>query len=357
MIVHQIADSFWHWLDCVAAAVVAATERVVQTRKLRLVERQDGDFAVDVTQSDGSSPLIESLKVVDGRLVCEHAPNLEALLSGFRLELVLKPDRFLFRPLELPRRAAEFLDAIVRSQIDRLTPWSADDAAFGWSNPTDADADRILIMVAATSRALVRPYIEALAGSGARWVTAYAMPPSGVTPIKVLEQKIRGRIDADRVRHALVTALAGVAAIAAVVIVTSTIAIVTLGARQDDLARRITERRTALRAVREASANLANSPLRSLERRKRESPLSVLVLEELSRILPDHTYVTELQIEGDVLRLVGITADAPQLIRLIEQSSHFAHATFFAPTTRGPSDSGEHYHIEARIEPNFTGGS
>ena len=80
----------------------------------------------------------------------------------------------------------------------------------------------------------------------------------------------------------------------------------------------------------------------------------MIVLEVLSQILPDHTYVTELRIEGDKMRLTGVTRDAPSLIRLIEQSLHFTRATFFAPTTRQPSDPGERFHIEAQIVPAFS---
>ncbi len=92
------------------------------------------------------------------------------------------------------------------------------------------------------------------------------------------------------------------------------------------------------------------SPLASLERRKYETATSVIVIEALSRLLPDHTYVTELHLAGNKLQIAGITHDAPSLIPLIEQSGHFTRATFYAPTTRSPSDPGERFHIEAQID-------
>ena len=92
-------------------------------------------------------------------------------------------------------------------------------------------------------------------------------------------------------------------------------------------------------------------------KRKQTTPSSVMVLEAISRVLPDSTYVTELRIEGDKVQVVGISQDAPSLIRLMEQSPQFSRATFFAPTTRAQSDPGERFHIEVHITPYFGSGT
>ena len=79
---------------------------------------------------------------------------------------------------------------MVRAQIDRLTPWSANDAAFGWSAPAEAGADRIAITVAATARAMVQPMVDALIAAGAEAVAVIAAPPDAA-PINVLEHRAR----------------------------------------------------------------------------------------------------------------------------------------------------------------------
>lgn len=329
------------WIDTVALAIVTLLSSLRARRKVDVVEQDDGTFTI------GN----ETVRIVDGQIVSPRPAAIEAALRGGDATLALKPARFLFRPLELPQRAAEFLGGVVRSQIDRLTPWSAADAAFGFSAPQGAGPDRIMVTVAATARALVQPIIDALVGAGAESV-AVTTATTGTAPIQVFQHSAHGVLDIARVRQALVIVLLGSGLIAGATLSAAAVYGYTLSSEQETIARRIAERRAALRAGRGGGAQAA-TPLRALERRKYATPSSVIVLDVLSQILPDHTYVTELRVEGDKVRVIGVTRDAPALIRLLEQSPHFSHATFFAPTTHAPSDPGERFHIEAQIEPVF----
>jgi general secretion pathway protein L len=355
MNVRTITAAFSSWMQTVATLLVAMAGRFRSPGRLRLIEEAGGVFKVEAPRRRGAASFGDNrLRIVDGSAASPLTPDLAAALRGSRVELILRSDRFLSRALELPKRATEFLDGIVRAQIDRLTPWTAEEAAFGWTAPRELAKDRVELTVVATARAVIAPYLKALVDLGAGSIAVSTVPQgaSGAAePVKVLEHGARGALDVQRVRTVLAAIFIGLALSAGIALAATQFISDALDAQQQDVLRRIAERRASMRRQDVTGALPAQ---RVLERRKRETPSSIMVIEALSQILPDHTYVTELRIEGDKLQVIGITQDAPSLIRLIEQSPHFTRATFFAPTTRSSGDPGERFHIEARIRPVFS---
>jgi general secretion pathway protein L len=361
-LLRQVTGGVSRWLDGVAETIVAVIARLAPPRAVELIEGEGGMFTFRAAGRDISQDIFDvssafslvQLPTGDGSGTGAPPSDTAPSLKGSRTEIVLRPSRFVFRQVELPRRASEFLDGVIRAQIDRLTPWSPNDAAFGWTRPVDIANDRIAVTVAATAKTAVAPFVQAATRLGADAVVVTTVPEAveqGGAAIKVLEQRPRGPLEIGRVRRVLAAVLL-VASLAAVISIGAAVVVADdLGERQRNLTRRIAQRGAALRAGLDTAGNTA---LAKLERRKHEDPSAVIALEALSQLLPDHTYVTELRIEGRKLQIIGITHDAPALIGLIEQSSHFTRATFFAPTTRSPSDPGERFHIEARIEPVFT---
>jgi general secretion pathway protein L len=371
----SITNGFSRWIDSVAKSIDSLVERHRSRRLIRLIENEDGTFIFQIANTAGKSvtwltkrrlwrprkrakapgmlaPI--GSRIVEGTFAETLPVDWMTALRGSRVEVVLNPRRFLFRPLELPRQAVDFLEGIIRAQIDRLTPWHANDAVFGWTHPVDAD-DRIKLSVVATARSMVSPYVNSLTGLGTSSVSvSTTAPPPDNGSVSVLTARAQSEAGAGRLRRILAALIltSGIAAMASLTL--GALVVDSLDSELATLSHKIAARRTAMRL---GEGPGANSAQRALAQRKQATPSSVLVLEALSKILPDHTYVTELHIEGDRLQVVGITRDAPSLIELIEQSAQFTRATFFAPTTQAPGDPGERFHIEARIKPEFTQGS
>lgn len=351
-------NAFWQSLDLVAEAVLAAVARFAGNRSVLLVEKEHGRFTVLAADKHKQAASADAeLQVQDGTIVGSRSPQVEAALRGGDVELLLQPDRFMFKPLELPARATEFLDGVVRAQIDRLTPWDADKAAFGFSAPVDVGAERIVVTVAATAKAVIVPILNAFTSLGARSVsirTSAPQAPPDAPAITVMEENVARVLNLRVARRILAAALAVAFLIAATANIAASIIDGRLQSRQDELARSISRYRAAALNAHDAPGDPKILAERALVRRKNESPSTVIALEILSQILPDNTYVTELRVEGDKLRLTGVTHDAPRLIRLIERTRHFSQATFFAPITRSPTDGGDRFNIETRMEPNFS---
>lgn len=341
--IRTIAALFAGWAHRIAEAVVGGLSRLISPRSVRLTEKSDGSFNLQVDGRPGEGDT--QVGFVDGELRADSAAS---ALRASRVELRLAPSHFLFRPLELPAKAADFLDGIVGAQIDRLTPWTASAAAFGCSPPTPVDPERIATVIAVTTRAAVMPYVKALLAFQPASIMITTAEGAQTAPIKVFDQQAPRFLDVQRLSRALLVVLVATAVGALLSLVAMFLTASRLEAQQDIVTREIALIQTSMRA---GAATPDEAARQLLERRKHEAPLMTIMLEALSKVLPDNTYVTELHVTGNRMQVVGFSRDAPALIGLLEQSSNFTRATFFAPTTRSPSDPGDRFHIEARVEP------
>ncbi|MGH6871416.1 MAG: PilN domain-containing protein [Rhizomicrobium sp.] len=79
--------------------------------------------------------------------------------------------------------------------------------------------------------------------------------------------------------------------------------------------------------------------------RQKQAPMAVSVLTELSRTLPDGTWLDEVEISGGRVHIRGYSHAAADLIGAIDRSSSFANAQFGAPLIRNPAANVEQFDL------------
>ncbi len=339
-LIGNVTDFLEPWTGSVATAITSALDKAIPSRVVRIVEQGE---QLLVEAADGKTTARVSTNAI------ETDRGLASLLKGTRIEITLDSKHFVFRPVEVPARAAGFLEGIVRAQIDRLTPWNANEAVFGCSPPTRmGGGEMIVTVVAVTTRKIVEKYVQPLNSFHPAAISIWTKSAGHeIERLKVFEQNARQRSGASLLNRSLKAAF-GIGAIVAVLsILSATFLANYLGDQEEELGNRLMQQRAKIRAN---GATNDQSPIAILRRRKLDAVPAVFILDKLSAVLPDNTYVTELHLADNKVQIVGISADASSLIPLIEQSEIFKSATFFAPTTTSASDRGERFHIEAQIE-------
>jgi general secretion pathway protein L len=79
-----------------------------------------------------------------------------------------------------------------------------------------------------------------------------------------------------------------------------------------------------------------------------------LILEELTRLIPDDTWLSRLDIKGETIRLQGESSAATSVIRIIENSSNFSGTRFQSPVTTNSTSGNDRFQIRTN---NTQGGT
>ncbi len=74
-----------------------------------------------------------------------------------------------------------------------------------------------------------------------------------------------------------------------------------------------------------------------------------MILDELTRLIPDDTWLSRLDFKGETIRLQGESSSATSLIRLIENSSSFSGTHFQSPVTSSATTDNDRFQIKTNI--------
>jgi general secretion pathway protein L len=85
---------------------------------------------------------------------------------------------------------------------------------------------------------------------------------------------------------------------------------------------------------------------RYIAARKARSSL-IATLASLTEALPDGTWLTDIQFDGDKLHIQGYSRAAADLVVKLDRSGHFANAQFTAPLVRNDADGTDRFELTA----------
>ncbi|MFL5037167.1 MAG: PilN domain-containing protein [Microvirga sp.] len=346
----SIGAVFQRWLAVLAALAVGLRERW-RARRVLVVARDGDGFVFRRDAAAGN-------EVLGSAPAGAKAP--EAVLEAARdgaVVLELPRDKVLHERLGVPRQAREFVPGIVRNQIERLSPWKADQAVYGFAVEESRDDGAALdVSVSITSRAVVDAARDEVAAAGLSVdrVVAPASPDAAGGAV-VLWSRVEDAPGESlkRARWAIAAGVAACVAASAALTAWATASGAAMRAESEELSARIKSLQRQVQGARSAVSRAALNPLEKAWSVKASAPAAIVTLEAVSRFLPDSAYLNELTIEGPTLRMIGLAADAPSLIAPLEASGHLAEVRFFAPTTRSADENLFRFHIEARVQPRL----
>ena len=335
---------FTSWIDGLAAALVWVETLLSQPRRFQLRTNSRLVTLHPINPSGGSSVIS-----IDPTDLDKIPPELIEKTRGATLEIVVPAVAILERRLDpLPAESLPYVENVVLHQIDSLFPWPSSESLH--STRIEQKADGMLdVLVRATPRSAIEPGLVVAnachAGEilivGENHTDDKLHSPAFISCIgPEKERKLK------RARFVARWAIAAAFVLTACVMGWTTFVRWSLDTDVAALDQAIADRRDILKRSLDSGGAASNS---GPEAKKRLIPAAVVVLDELSSILPDGTYLTDLSMEAGRLRITGVSANAAELVPIIEGSGQFRNAAFYAPTTRQSDGATDRFSIEATI--------
>ena len=254
------------------------------------------------------------------------------------------------RSLELPAQAEADFGRILDLDMERTTPFRAADVLTGYyiapnvAVPHGKRAVRHVIV----KRRTIDPLIERLRDLGIEpaFADCWSEDRRSGLPVNLLADARRE----GRWRGAgLLPALAVICAVLAVGAVA--IPIIRHQNALDALNVQTAAARSEAATVRQAveASQAASAQITAIGRLLKTRVPLARIMEELTMVMPDSAWVSDLRIDGDVVEFTGFAKSAASLVAPLENSPLFMQASLTSPVVLDSSEDKERFSIRLRL--------
>jgi general secretion pathway protein L len=366
------AGAIWaRWVDGLAGALFAARE-IWRAQRALVVAHENGQYVIR-----HGAPVASPLTWLTNRLMRAKVAGGQSPLPGSVLAAVPEGTRvpddvvraacnsivalehprheLVERRITVPAQAREFLPGIVRNRIERLSPWQADQALYGFEI-VDEGATALDVRIVVASRAAADDAQGQFAALGLPLDRIVASPDKEGAPSIALWSR-HAETTAERseqTRRQIGAAIIAVFILSVGWSVWAFSSAASMRGESEELAARSNTLQRQLQGARATPAAMAAlAPAERAWVAKESAPHAVIVIEALARALPDSAYLTELRLEGKTVRIAGLADDTPSLIAPLEQTGHLSGVRSVAPATRDSNGGRFRFNIEAQVVPRL----
>ena len=353
---HLVSSRFLRWWLGELSSVVPAALRPagLDTESFTLVRLEQGSAFLRLFDNgsiqDAGSVTLQTLDAAAQRQAFIAA--LVKVRNDQRdVVIALPSDRVLRKTLTLPLATEENLRQVLEFQMEEYTPFPLSQVYFGHRVAgRDFARGQLAVEFAATPRDAVDEAVQRLNDWGCVVRAAVAEDMLAAGTLVNLLPAAQGK-PPSLLRHGLNPWLAGLVMLLAIAAMAMPLIIKREAVVQ--MQPWLEKSKTAAEAADALRRDLATriEEHNYLLEKRQALPAVIVALEELTRILPDDTWVQQLDVKGKELQIQGETASSVKLIGLFEQSGRFYDASFRSPLTKGQTAGAERYQLALQMRP------
>lgn len=311
-----------------------------------VLQLQDTALAQVVWVEDGKARPLGRLPLGEGEPAEEVLAALPKLAKGkpYAVEVCLPPKQALHLVHTFPEAVKNNLRQVVGYQLDRLTPFTAENACFDASIKAH---DKQRKEITADIYLMPRRWVEQL-GLQLQRRGIQAIQHLTIADAPASLNLLGGNPQQQTQRWSLLPLYLFLAALVLSLLLPLAYQYRRVGQIEAALAE---VRRTASEqlAVRDQLLE-AGEVLQFVMQKRKESPMALDTVERLSALLPQNTWLERLELNGNRLELRGESGAALALIDALEGSPEFSAVRFKAPVSRNKDTGHDRFHLEANVE-------